>query len=316
VLTTWTTDQGLPQNFIRAITQTADGFLWVGTMNGLARFDGLRFRGFSKDGPSELQDNIIALAPDSSQGLWIATATCLFHYADQKFQPILLSGNPHYRVEGMTHAQDGGVWLFAGGKLFRSRGGSLDEHPLPATTHSMRDFAETKMARFGSRRGNQFSRFAGNAEPAHYPLAGARMVYADAFGGLFAGDGHKLFRFDGRAFSIIQNPGMDNFVSVLVDHRRQLWMASGSLHGVSRNVNGVQETFTMADGLTSNDVRLIFEDRSGDIWLGTISGLQRLHKGGFTTYTALDGLPGANSQFDSIFFQGSTNPPNSYQKSG
>jgi ligand-binding sensor domain-containing protein len=53
VLTSWTTDQGLPQNFVRAITQTSDGFLWVGTMNGLARFDGLHFRGFAKDGPPE-----------------------------------------------------------------------------------------------------------------------------------------------------------------------------------------------------------------------------------------------------------------------
>jgi ligand-binding sensor domain-containing protein len=55
-------------------------------------------------------------------------------------------------------------------------------------------------------------------------------------------------------------------------------MASGGLHGLSRNADGVRETFTMTDGLTSNDVRLIFEDRNHDIWLGTISGLQRLRE--------------------------------------
>jgi ligand-binding sensor domain-containing protein len=168
VLTTWTTDQGLPQNFIRAITQTADGFIWVGTMNGLARFDGLRFRGFSKDGPSELQDNIVALAPDSSQGLWIATATCLFHYYDQRFQAILLRGTSHYRIEGMSSAR--GVWLFTGGKLFRSHGDSLEEHPIPATTHSYAISQKQQMVRFGSRTGNLFSLFATTQGPLVIPL--------------------------------------------------------------------------------------------------------------------------------------------------
>ena len=49
VLTTWTTEQGLPQNFITSLAQTPDGFVWVGTMNGLVRFDGLHFRGFSQE---------------------------------------------------------------------------------------------------------------------------------------------------------------------------------------------------------------------------------------------------------------------------
>jgi hypothetical protein len=121
VLTTWTTDQGLPQNFIHAITQTSDGFLWVGTMNGLVRFDGMRFRGFSKDGPPELQDNIGGLAPDAGDGLWVATATGLFHYTHQQFQSISLLGQKHYRVEAMARGLDGEVWVYADGKLARTR---------------------------------------------------------------------------------------------------------------------------------------------------------------------------------------------------
>jgi ligand-binding sensor domain-containing protein len=66
VLTSWTRDHGLPQNFVRAITQTADGFLWVGTMNGLARFDGLHFRGFAKDGPPGCRE---ISAPSKQRGL-------------------------------------------------------------------------------------------------------------------------------------------------------------------------------------------------------------------------------------------------------
>ena len=80
MLTTWTTDQGLPQSFITAIAQTKDGFLWVGTMSGLTRFDGLHFRIFSHEGPASLQDRIVGLARDDAEGLWIGTQHGLIHY--------------------------------------------------------------------------------------------------------------------------------------------------------------------------------------------------------------------------------------------
>src|ERR1700728_3411955 len=88
VLSTWTTQQGLPQNFVTALAQTPDGFLWVGTLNGLVRFDGLHFRGFSQDGPPELQGFIGALVRDGGDGLWIVTASSLFHYEHHCFVPI------------------------------------------------------------------------------------------------------------------------------------------------------------------------------------------------------------------------------------
>src|SRR5271163_3155927 len=45
---TWTAENGLPQNIIRDIEQTSDGYLWLATLNGLARFDGVRFTIFDK----------------------------------------------------------------------------------------------------------------------------------------------------------------------------------------------------------------------------------------------------------------------------
>ena len=46
-VTSWTAEKGLPQNTIKALLQTSDGYLWVGTLNGLARFDGLKFKIFN-----------------------------------------------------------------------------------------------------------------------------------------------------------------------------------------------------------------------------------------------------------------------------
>ena len=302
VLTTWTTDQGLPQNFIRAITQTSDGFLWVGTMNGLVRFDGIRFRGFSKDGPPELQDNIAGLVPDAANGLWVATATGLFHYAHQQFQSIALLGQPHYRLQAMARGVDGEVWVYADGKLARTRNNTLEIKEIPAGAHPPRDLVESRDRTLWIADGESVFAVRG-ATARRYPLPGANMLYADDSGDVFAGDGHRLFRFDGQGFTEIPNPGLGNFVSILVDHEKRLWMASGGLHGLSRKSEGETEILTTADGLASNDVRSIFEDRNHDIWLGTISGLQRLHHGVFVTYGAPDGLSNSHSQVDSVFQQ-------------
>jgi ligand-binding sensor domain-containing protein len=46
--TQWTADSGLPQNIVRGIVQAPDGYMWIATLNGLARFDGMHFAIFDK----------------------------------------------------------------------------------------------------------------------------------------------------------------------------------------------------------------------------------------------------------------------------
>src|SRR6266404_278247 len=67
-------DSGLPQNSVIAMTQTRDGYLWVGTLNGLARFDGLRFTTFDESNTPKLNSSpIINLFEDRQGNLWIGT---------------------------------------------------------------------------------------------------------------------------------------------------------------------------------------------------------------------------------------------------
>ena len=72
----WTTANGLPQNTVNGVVQTPDGYLWVGTYNGLARFDGVRFVVFA-DGPTPgLQSSrVTSLYEDADHGLWIGHET-------------------------------------------------------------------------------------------------------------------------------------------------------------------------------------------------------------------------------------------------
>src|SRR5262245_25733411 len=77
----WTTEDGLPDNGVKGIAQTPDGYLWIGTLNGLARFDGLAFAKFTRGNtPALVSDAINALAVDMAGTLWIATADGLIQW--------------------------------------------------------------------------------------------------------------------------------------------------------------------------------------------------------------------------------------------
>lgn len=70
----WTTDNGLPQNSVYDITQTADGYLWLATVDGLARFDGVRFQVFNRsNSPGIANNRFISLFEDAQGDLWAGT---------------------------------------------------------------------------------------------------------------------------------------------------------------------------------------------------------------------------------------------------
>ena len=72
----WTADTGLPQNIIRAIHQTPDGYLWLATLDGLVRFDGVRFTVFNKSNSPGLPGNrFVSLFEDRDGDLWAALET-------------------------------------------------------------------------------------------------------------------------------------------------------------------------------------------------------------------------------------------------
>jgi ligand-binding sensor domain-containing protein len=71
---TWNTENGLPQNTVNRIVQTPDGYLWLATFDGLARFDGARFKIFKKSNTPALPMNrIYDLVVDAAGRLWIWT---------------------------------------------------------------------------------------------------------------------------------------------------------------------------------------------------------------------------------------------------
>ena len=70
--TQWTADSGLPQNTVRGIVQAPDGYIWVATLDGIARFDGIRFTVFNKSNtPGITSNRFTAMASGVDGDLWI-----------------------------------------------------------------------------------------------------------------------------------------------------------------------------------------------------------------------------------------------------
>ena len=71
----WQAERGFEQNVVYTVYQTRDGYIWLGTLRGLVRFDGIRFTVFNKDNTTQLQDNAVtALRQDREGRLWIGTS--------------------------------------------------------------------------------------------------------------------------------------------------------------------------------------------------------------------------------------------------
>jgi len=72
----WGIDSGLPGNSVFALRQTSDGYLWIGTQDGLVRFDGIHFEVYTRDTVPQLKSNAVrALYEDRNGALWIGAPT-------------------------------------------------------------------------------------------------------------------------------------------------------------------------------------------------------------------------------------------------
>lgn len=111
-VTAWTTEHGLPDNRVQAVLQTRDGFLWLATVSGLVRFDGVRLKVFTHHNvPAFRSDNCLALAEDRDGMLWIGTGDGLIRYAGRAFTYFgKTEGLPELTVARLVAASSGGVW--------------------------------------------------------------------------------------------------------------------------------------------------------------------------------------------------------------
>src|SRR6266446_8455873 len=109
----WLTENGLPHNTVHSIAQTPNGYIWIGTEEGLARFDGIRFTVFDKQNTPQLKSNYIrTLLVDERGALWIGTTDGLVQMLDGKFTTFTTNdGLPSDGIQAVYEDRKGNLWV-------------------------------------------------------------------------------------------------------------------------------------------------------------------------------------------------------------
>jgi diguanylate cyclase (GGDEF)-like protein len=298
----WQDEQGLPQNDVLSIASTRDGYLWIGTEEGLARFDGVHFVVFDSGNTPGLKNNTItALFEDRDRNLWIGTLGGLFRMTRGVTAaypvPEGLSGRC---VTAFYQDAEGALWVATdGGGVGRLLNGHFTVY---TTTNGLARNGVFSIG--GSRDGSVwFGTHGGlnqwkNGQFTTYTAANGlpnddvKALCADPQGGVWIGTRTGLTLFKNGKFSHFDKKSdlSTAMIQVLFEDRNQtLWIGTLS-GGMLRLSNGEAAAFTAKDGLTGDDVRGITGDEEGNLWVAA-GGLNRFTQGTVSTYTAKDGLP-------------------------
>jgi len=277
----WTAEDGIPDNGVRAIAQTPDGYLWVATEGGLSRFDGARFQRFQISNVAAENSGVARLFVDAQNQLWMlmnrGAVICVGPQSNRIYTLAdkLPEGYPRGFIqdgegagwisyasdEGATRVKDGKVTTYGITKgLFMQGGLSL------ATDAAGRVWFGKNRA-MGIFRDEKFETLITWNSPINL-LAGAEES------GLWVISDRQLYRYEEgrepqRIAPIIS--GADPTV-LLEDRTGTLWMGT-SAHGLYRlDGSGFKSVHT-----SHRDISCLSEDREGNLWVGTRGGgLNRL----------------------------------------
>lgn len=294
------------------ITQTTDGYLWIGTPNGLMRFDGMRFVPWNPpEGQALPRSDILALLGARDGSLWIGTGRGLARWKNGELTTYAGTGD---HVISILEAKDGTIWI---GRAQISDGkGPLcrvsDDHvvclgeaegiSIPFASHLAEDmqgniwvgsFAGLCRWRPGSSQ-IYFQKELNQAKG----LIGVEALAADHDGSLWAGierSGRRLElqRFVDGVWKGIALPGIsrtDSDISTLfIDRDNTLWIGTGD-RGVFRVQGNSVDHFGSADGLSSDAVATFYQDREGTVWVGTSKGVDAFRDFRIASFSIREGL--------------------------
>lgn len=263
-LTQWGHRDGLPSAAIYAIAQTPDGFLWLGTADGLIRFDGIRFFQVPLMGKGDTAfGKVKALAASADGALWVGTETGILVRIDG---PAMKSLTLNLPISSIRERPDSLIEVEASNQVFRVSPATMQV----TTTCQVRSASALVSAPH---------------PPQSMPLAKVDPTEC----GLQSA--HNI------APSILDRTHLasDQIRSILPDTDGNLWLATRE-SGVIRVSNTVgearaeKEQFSVVDGLSSDSVWTLFQDREHNLWIGTQNGLNRLRYDKFATMTRRSGL--------------------------
>ncbi|MEO7497121.1 MAG: two-component regulator propeller domain-containing protein [Massilia sp.] len=300
-LDSWQTEQGLPQNAVTALLQASDGYLWIGTLGGLARFDGVRFTTFDASEFADIASHpVVGLMQDSHKNLWIGHNKGAAIYLNGKFKPAFAApANVDQRVWAFAEGADGVVWAATNNGLARWQNrfyhvtDGLPTERLRALTFD-RDgvlWIATSGGGLVTYTAGQFRVF--NPDNG-FPHLEVRAVLADPAGGIWAATaGGGLVRVQRdkiKVYTVADGLPTDQLTGLARDSHGRLWI--GTWGGGVSLMSGERFTaLSSANGLAGDHVWSLHTDNQGEVWVGTwVNGLVRMRERAFGWIGVPEGL--------------------------
>ncbi len=312
--TAWRVQDGAFNGTPHAITQTADGYLWIGTEGGLVRFDGVRFTPWtSPDGQKLPSNRVDSLLGATDGSLWIGTGTGLARFTNGELVNYATAA-PGF-IESIVEDSTGTVWITRSqvgpdtrGPLCRVAGndlhcyGAADGIPFRYAQPLVRDSQDNLW--IGSSLG--LCRWKPGSVSTYLPeslkrangLSGVSSIAPDADGTVWVGIQKSgphlgLEQLVNGVWKGYVVPGMDGTaleISALMrDRDGELWV--GTINdGIFKIHDGKADQFRAADGLSSDSVNGFYQDREGDLWVATARGIDRFHNIDVASFSIREGL--------------------------
>ncbi len=288
----WNSQRGLPGEAVYQILQSQDGYIWLRTSAGLARFDGVRFVAMD-DALGHEPVKAIAMGADGD--LLIRTTSRTVAYSHGKFADYLPARPlPDGEIREMYETSRHEVLIGSDNFIYGVTRDGI--RTLRSNTAWINAILEDSGHNTWIGGNYSLYTFRDGKLSLAVPLGKYENIFAlaeDRGHTIWLGTPHGLLRLHQSPISLepygagILRSGINQ---VFADRQNNLWLGTSS-SGLVRVTAGRVSSFMATDGLTDNGVLAIFEDREGSLWVGTASGLDRFRDTKFTTLTVKEGLP-------------------------
>ena len=297
----WSTEEGLPDASVHQIFQSLDGYLWIATEGGAARFDGSAFRVLRHEtDPAFTSNDISAIAQDSSGALWFGTADGLVQSHDSNLRRFSdRDGLPSSAINSLVAMPDGSLLVLTSRGLARYDGATFK--PLPAisgTVLSLQTGPDGTVWLLTSEGVQRYEHGTITRQAVQSATSVDSAADETILGLQFGRDGAVWTR-SARSISV-RRPGFERVVhagrdlpssritALYVDRQGTGWI------GTNRGLFSLEPTPKSAvravDPLRAESILSVMEDREGNLWIGTeTSGLHALRPRKFRSESAVAG---------------------------
>ncbi|MBL7719493.1 MAG: hypothetical protein JNL72_11695 [Flavipsychrobacter sp.] len=294
-------ENGLIQSQVTAITQDNSGHLWIGTLGGLARFDGSNFANFTiRDGMPE--NEVTSLAVDKSGKIWIGNPGSISSFDGKTFRKYTIPGGaPNAGISRIQVDENNKVWFIKGLKVYSLDKGKLTPLNVPGIDSAVA-VLPVKDGVWVARVDDCIYHLHGNkwdslAMPRtadgrrSYPID----IYRSASGNIWVTATSGLMRVENnRLVPYMANNKPVNFQapyrSITEDTKGNIWLGAYA-GGVLRVSGQTIQYYNKQTGLSDNITSKLFTDAEGNVWIGTDGqGLFRFSGAPFTVLDESMGL--------------------------